>query len=134
GPGGIVFDDAELASGVGAIALAYILFSGGLDTRWNAVRHVLFPGVTLATWGTLVTALMSGLAAVFIFDVSLAMGLLVVAIISSTDAAAVFSVLRSRGVGLKGRLRPLLELESASNDPMAVFLTIGLTEVVTTPD
>lgn len=134
GPGGIVFDDAELASQVGTIALAYILFSGGLDTRWDAVRPVLLPGITLATWGTLVTALIAGLAAVFIFDLPPALGFLVGAIVSSTDAAAVFSVLRSRGVGLRGRLRPLLELESASNDPMAVFLTIGFTVMVTTPE
>jgi potassium/hydrogen antiporter len=134
GPGGIEFTDAELASEVGAIALAFILFAGGLDTRWHAVRPVLGPGVVLATVGTVITALVAGLAASLIFGVPVALGLLVGAIISSTDAAAVFSVLRSRGMGLRGRLRPLLELESASNDPMAVFLTIGFTALVTQPD
>ena len=133
GPGGIEFDDAESASAIGAVALAYILFSGGLDTRWNAVRPVLAPGVVMATIGTLVTALVTGVAASLLFDTSLVLGLLMGAIVSSTDAAAVFSVLRSRGVNLRGRLRPLLELESASNDPMAVFLTIALTTLVTEP-
>jgi potassium/hydrogen antiporter len=90
--------------------------------------------VVLATAGTVITALVAGLAASVIFDIPIALGLLVGAIISSTDAAAVFSVLRSRGMGLRGRLRPLLELESASNDPMAVFLTIGFTALVTQPD
>jgi potassium/hydrogen antiporter len=133
GPGGIDFDDAELASAVGGIALAFILFSGGLDTRWEAVRTVLGHGVLLATLGTLITALVAGAAAAWIFDMPLVLGLLLGSIISSTDAAAVFSVLRSRGVELLGRLRPLLEFESASNDPMAVFLTIGLTTLITEP-
>lgn len=133
GPGGIEFTNAELAASLGAIALAFILFSGGLDTRWDAVRPVLVPGVLLATVGTFVTALVTGLAAGPILGVSVTLGLLVGAIVSSTDAAAVFSVLRSRGVGLRGRLRPLLELESASNDPMAVFLTVGLTTLLTSP-
>lgn len=134
GPGGIAFNDAELASSIGSIALAFILFSGGLDTRWEAVRTVLGPGVSLATLGTAITALVAGGAAALIFDVPLALGFLVGAIISSTDAAAVFSVLRFKGIALRGNLRPLLELESASNDPMAVFLTVGFTTLVTTPE
>lgn len=134
GPGGIAFDDSQVASAIGSLALALILFSGGLDTRWNSVRPVLLPGVMLATFGTMITALVAGLAAAWIFDLPLALGLLVGSIISSTDAAAVFSVLRFKGVNLRGSLRPLLELESASNDPMAVFLTIGFTTLITTPD
>jgi cell volume regulation protein A len=134
GPGGIDFTDANLASSIGAVALAYILFSGGLDTRWSAVRPVLTPGIVLATLGTLITAFVAGVGAAIVFGAPLRMGLLMGAIVSSTDAAAVFAVLRSRGVGLKGRLRPLLEFESGSNDPMAVFLTIGLTTLVTEPD
>ncbi|MFZ0013908.1 MAG: potassium/proton antiporter [Acidimicrobiia bacterium] len=133
GPGGIEFEDAGVASSIGAVALAYILFSGGLDTRWPAVRPVLRPGILLATAGTLITAFVAGLGAWLLFGTSLTVGLLMGAIISSTDAAAVFSVLRSRGVNLKGRLRPLLEFESGSNDPMAVFLTIGLTTLLTQP-
>ncbi len=134
GPGGIEFTDAELASSVGTVALAFILFSGGLDTRWHAVRPVLVPGIALATVGTLATALVAGIAAVFVFDVPPLLGLLLGAIVSSTDAAAVFSVLRSRGIGLRDRVRRLLELESASNDPMAVFVTIGFTTMLTDPN
>lgn len=130
GPGGIDFTNAPLAAAVGSIALALILFSGGLDTRWQAVRPVLWSGIFLATVGTLITGAVGGLAAVYIFDYPLLFGLLAGSIISSTDAAAVFSILRSRGIGLRGKLRPLLELESATNDPMAVFLTIGLSELI----
>lgn len=133
GPGGIAFDDAELASSIGSVALAYILFSGGLDTRWSTIRPVLAPGLLLATAGTLITALVAGAGIWLLFGTSLTVGLLVGAIVSSTDAAAVFSVLRSRGVNLRGRIRPLLELESGSNDPMAVFLTVGLTSLATQP-
>ncbi len=134
GPGGIEFDDPALASSIGAVALAFILFSGGLDTRWETIRPVLAPGILLATVGTLITAAVVGVGAWALFDTSLTVGLLMGAIVSSTDAAAVFSVLRSRGVNLKGRLRPLLEFESGSNDPMAVFLTVGLTTLVTQQD
>ncbi|HJU51200.1 MAG TPA: potassium/proton antiporter [Acidimicrobiia bacterium] len=130
GPGGIDFTNAPLAAAVGSIALALILFSGGLDTRWRAVRPVVWSGMSLATVGTLITGAVGGLAAVYIFDYPLLFGLLAGSIISSTDAAAVFSILRSRGIGLRGKLRPLLELESATNDPMAVFLTIGLSELI----
>ena len=130
GIGGIEFDDYELAQGVGIVALAYILFSGGFDTRWGDIRPVLGKGLALATVGVAVTALVVGAVASAVLDVSLLTGLLLGAIISSTDAAAVFSVLRARGVGLQGRLRPLLELESGSNDPMAVFLTVALLELV----
>jgi len=131
GPGGIEFDDFDVAQSVGIVALAYILFSGGLDTRWIDVRPVLGAAASLATVGVALTALITGLAAMLILDVPFEVGLLLGAIVSSTDAAAVFSILRSRGVGLRGRLRPLLELESGSNDPMAVFLTIGFLELVT---
>ncbi len=134
GPGGIDFDDYELAQSLGIVALAFILFSGGLSTVWAEVRPVVRQGAALATIGVLLTALVTGVAASWALDLSLEAGLLIGAIVSSTDAAAVFSVLRSRGVGLRGHLRPLLELESGSNDPMAVFLTIGLLELVTSPD
>jgi cell volume regulation protein A len=133
GPGGVHFEDHELAQTVGIVALAYILFSGGLDTVWSDVRPVLARGIALATVGVLVTAAIVGVVATWALDVPLETGLLVGAIVSSTDAAAVFSVLRSRSVRLRGTLRPLLELESGSNDPMAVFLTIGLLELVTEP-
>lgn len=133
GVGGIEFDDFELAQTVGVFALAFILFSGGLDTQWAAVRPVVPRGVLLATVGVATTAAITGLAASWVFDVSLTGGLLLGAIVSSTDAAAVFSVLRARSVSLKAPLRPLLELESGSNDPMAVFLTIAFLEMLTEP-
>jgi potassium/hydrogen antiporter len=133
GLGGIDFEDYELAQMVGVVALAFILFSGGLDTRWADVRPVLGPGIALATVGVLATACVAGTLASVVLDIPWAVGLLLGAIISSTDAAAVFSILRSQSVGLKDRLRPLLELESGSNDPMAVFLTLAFIEVVTQP-
>jgi len=130
GPGGIEFIDVALTSQVGSLALAFILFSGGLDTRWNMVRPVLVPGLLLSTAGVLVTALVAGLAATWIFEVPILVGLLIGVIVSPTDAAAVFPVLRARSLGLRRRLGSLLEFESASNDPMAVILTIGLSELI----
>ncbi|MFA9479738.1 potassium/proton antiporter [Phycisphaerales bacterium AB-hyl4] len=134
GIGGIHFDNALVANFVGTIALAYILFSGGLDTSWQNIRPVLWRGLTLSTLGVLITALLLGLFVWLVLDFSFTASLLLAAIVSSTDAAAVFSVLRSRAVSLKGKLRPLLELESGSNDPMAIFLTIGLIQLLTVPD
>jgi len=133
GPGGIDFEDAELAQSLGIVALALILFAGGLDTSWRSVRPVVAHASAMATVGVLTTAGIVGLVSVWVLDVSLTTGLLVGAIVSSTDAAAVFSVLRSRSVSLRGSIRPLLELESGSNDPMAVFLTIGFLELITEP-
>lgn len=134
GPGGIHFDDTRLANFVGTIALAFILFSGGLDTNWRIIRPVLGRGVVLSTLGVAITAGLVGLFAWLALGFSLPAGLLLGAIISSTDAAAVFSVLRGKGVGLKGSLKPLLELESGSNDPMAIFLTLSLTSMLVEPD
>jgi cell volume regulation protein A len=134
GPGGIYFDDHWLAQFLGSVALAYILFAGGLDTRWDTVRPVLLPSGLLSTVGVALTAALLGLFAHVVLGFSLLQGLLLGAIVSSTDAAAVFSILRSREVRLSGRLEPLLELESGSNDPMAVFLTIGFTQLLSTPD
>lgn len=129
GIGGIVFNDARLAQAIGIIALIFILHSGGLETDWREVRPVLKLGMVLATAGVLMTALLVALFAVVVLGYEWRVGLLLGSIVSSTDAAAVFAVLRSRGVGLRGGIKPLLELESGSNDPMAVFLTtatIGL--------
>jgi len=128
GPIGIYFDDAGLAQVIGIIALIFILFAGGMDTQWNFVRPVAWHAFSLATLGVLLTALFVGGMVSIVFDLPLVSGLLLGAVISSTDAAAVFSVLRSKNVSLKGQLKPLLELESGSNDPMAVFLTIVLIE------
>jgi potassium/hydrogen antiporter len=134
GPGGIYFDDPAAAQFIGVVALIQILFSGGLDTEWERVRPVLKEGLLLATVGVLVTALATGLFATILLRLPLLEGLLLGAIVSSTDAAAVFSVLRSKGVSLKGKLQPLLELESGSNDPMAIFLTVGLIQLIMQPD
>ncbi len=134
GPGGIYFDDPGLAQFIGVVALILILFSGGLDTEWKSVRPVLREGLVLATLGVLITTVVLGGFIRFILGFSWLESLLVGAIVSSTDAAAVFSVLGSRGVNLKGRLKPLLELESGSNDPMAVFLTIGLLQLIMQPN
>ncbi|MBL8166472.1 MAG: potassium/proton antiporter [Anaerolineae bacterium] len=134
GPGRIYFDYPWLAQSVGVIALVFILFSGGLDTQWTEIRPVLRQGLLLSTAGVLLTALLVGALLHLVFDFSLVEGILVGAIISSTDAAAVFSVLRGKSITLKGSLRPLLEFESGSNDPVAVFLTISMIQLVIAPD
>ncbi|MEW5745894.1 MAG: potassium/proton antiporter [Nitrospirota bacterium] len=126
GPGGIHFNDPYLTQLIGVIALSLILFAGGLDTNWGSVRPVLWQGMALSTAGVFITAVLVGLFAVSVLDFSMLEGLLLGAIVSSTDAAAVFAVLRSKKVSFKGPLKPLLELESGSNDPMAVLLTVGL--------
>ncbi|MEX0884166.1 MAG: potassium/proton antiporter, partial [Cyclobacteriaceae bacterium] len=119
-----------VAQFLGIVALTYILFSGGLDTKWLTIKPVMGPGLMLSTIGVLLTAISLGFFAYWLFDFSLLEGLLLGAIVSSTDAAAVFSILRSKSIGLKQNLRPLLELESGSNDPMAYFLTIGFTTLI----
>lgn len=134
GPGGIYFDYPQLAQSTGVIALVFILFSGGLDTRWAEIRPVLRQGLLLSTIGVLLTALLVGTLLHLVFGFSWVEGILVGAIISSTDAAAVFTVLRGKNIALKGSLRPLLEFESGSNDPVAVFLTTSMIQLVTTPD
>ncbi len=131
GPGGIYFDNASLAQSVGIIALVFILFAGGLGTKWHDVKPVFWQATSLATLGVLVTAFAVGAFASVVLQISLLNGLLLGAVVSSTDAAAIFSVLRSRNVTLRGRLKSLLELESGSNDPMAVFLTVGLIQIMT---
>jgi len=133
GLGGIHFDNARMAQALGTVALAYILFAGGLETDVAVVRKVVRPALTLATLGVLMTALITGFCIHYLLGYSLMESLLIGSIVSSTDAAAVFAVLRSKNVGLKDPLRPLLELESGSNDPMAVFLTVGLLELIGDP-
>ncbi len=130
GLGGIPFDDPHTAQFVGITALNFILFSGGLSTDFPTIRPILWKGMALSTLGVLLTALSVGIFVHYLLGFTMPEGLLLGAIVSSTDAAAVFSILRGKGIGLKGNLRPLLELESGSNDPMAYFLTISLTAVV----
>jgi cell volume regulation protein A len=130
GIGGIYFDNAALAQFIGIVALNFILFSGGLDTHWQSIKPVLWKGIALSTIGVFLTALSVGVFVHYVFGFTLAEGMLLGSVISATDAAAVFSILRSKGIGLKGYLQPVLELESGSNDPMAYFLTISLTTIV----
>lgn len=134
GFGGIYFDDPKLAQILGVIALNFILFSGGMETSLKDVRPVLYRGLALSTIGVLATAVTIGLFASWVTELTVVEGLLLGAIVSSTDAAAVFSILRARNIGLKGSLRPTLELESGSNDPMAYFLTISLIQVIQQPE
>lgn len=134
GPGGFHFEDTAFSQLIGVLALVYILFAGGLTTEWAATRPVLKEGVLLATCGVLPTATIVGIFVKYVLNFSWIEGLLLGAIISSTDAAAVFSVLRAKSLNLKGHLKPLLEFESGSNDPMAVFLTVGFIGLLTDPD
>ncbi len=137
GVGGLKFDNAMAANYIGSVAMAFILFAGGFDTRWKSVRPVLITAGILSSLGVLLTAVFVGIftwAILKLFlpalNISLAWCLLLGSIISSTDAAAVFAILRSKRVSLKGLLQPLLEFESGSNDPMAAFLTIFMVQVV----
>jgi potassium/hydrogen antiporter len=130
GIGGIAFDNPQIAQFIGVVALNFILFSGGLDTDWNHVKPLVWRGISLSTIGVFVTAFAVGIFVHLVFGFTLAEGLLLGSVVSATDAAAVFSILRSRGVKLKGSLSPVLEFESGSNDPMAYFLTISLTSVI----
>lgn len=130
---GIQFNDSSTAQFIGMLALSIILFSGGMDTKVSEIRPVAVPGIVLATIGVLITTFITGL---FIYWISLSINsyvtltlpesLLLAAVMSSTDSASVFSILRSKGIFLKEQLRPTLELESGSNDPMAYMLTILL--------
>ncbi|WNO60154.1 potassium/proton antiporter [Rheinheimera sp. MMS21-TC3] len=130
GPGGIVFDNAGAAHALGTLALAMILFDGGLQTPLRAIKKVWRPAATLATVGVLITATVTGVAAAYILEIPLLQGMLLGAIVGSTDAAAVFSLLRNAGIHLNKKLKATLEIESASNDPMAIFLTVGLLEIL----
>jgi cell volume regulation protein A len=134
GPGGIAFADYQLAQLVGIVALAYILFSGGLDTDWRTIRPIIGQGLVLANVGVLISMGLLGGFSMWMLGFDWKTGLLLGAIISSTDAAAVFSVMRERGVNLTNNLEPLIELESGSNDPIAVFLTTGMIGLIMMPD
>lgn len=130
GIGGICFDDPNIARFIGVVALNFILFSGGLDTSWKSVKPILWQGLTLSTLGVVLTALSLGTFVWLITDFTFYESMLLGSIVSSTDAAAVFSILRSKSLSLKSNLRPTLELESGSNDPMAYVLTIAFLTLV----
>jgi cell volume regulation protein A len=133
GVGGLYFDNPALVQTLGVIALVLILFSGGLDTEWTGVRPVLWNGLSLSTIGVVLTALLVGWFVSWVQGFSFLEGLLLGAIVASTDAAAVFMVLRARNVKLPRPLAHLLELESGSNDPMAVVLTVALIQLMSNP-
>ncbi len=134
GIGGISFDDPKIAQFIGIVSLNFILFSGGLDTNWSAVKPVIKEGIALSTLGVLLTAVALGTFVWLITDFTIYESLLLGSIVSSTDAAAVFSILRSKSLALKTNLRPTLELESGSNDPMAYVLTIAFLSLVVNQD
>ncbi len=133
GIGGIHFNDPKVAQFIGVVSLNFILFSGGLETSWPSIKPVLWQGIALSTMGVLLTAVSIGTFIWAITDFTIYEGLLLGAIVSSTDAAAVFSILRAKSLALKTRLRPTLELESGSNDPMAYVLTIAFLGLVVNP-
>jgi cell volume regulation protein A len=130
GPGGIKFDDVGVAYTVGSIALALILFDGGLRTRFASFRNVLGPAVTLATAGVLITTLLTAPVAKFVLGIGWIQALLIGAVVASTDAAAVFFLINARGLRLRPRVRAVLEVESGTNDPFAVFLALLLVEIL----
>lgn len=131
---GIYFDSPKLAQLIGIVALNFILFSGGLDTDWTSVKPILREGIVLSTVGVLLTALTLGTFVFYVTDFTIYESMLLGSIVSSTDAAAVFSILRSKSLALKSNLRPTLELESGSNDPMAYVLTIAFLTLVINQD
>jgi cell volume regulation protein A len=127
GVGGIHFEDAWLSQSMGVVALAFILFVGGLETHWLGIRKIIWRGLSLSTIGSLSSAILVGLFLTYVVGgFSFLEAILFGAIVASTDAAAVFAVLRTNNVQLKGSLSEVVELESGSNDPMAVFLTSAI--------
>ena len=134
---GVEFDDIYMAQAIGTVALSIILFSGGMDTKVNEIKPVFVQGVLLSTFGVLITALIMGLLIWWVLGATMASAgigfmtsLLLASIMSSTDSASVFSILRSKNLNLKQNLRPMLELESGSNDPMAYLLVLTLVDII----
>src|ERR1700691_2517186 len=130
GPGQLRFDDVRTTYLVGSVALALILFDGGLRTRFQSIRAVLAPSMALATVGVLLTALVTAPVAKYVLDLNWTKALLVGAVVASTDAAAVFLLVHAQGLRLRPRVGATLEVESGTNDPFAVFLTLMLVELI----
>lgn len=130
GPGGLKFDDVQSTYLVGSVALALILFDGGLKTRFQAIRAVLAPSMVLATFGVLITALLTAPVAYYALSLGWIEALLLGAVVASTDAAAVFLLIHAQGLRLRPRVGATLEVESGTNDPFAVFLTLMLVELL----
>jgi len=132
GPGGFVFNNYQTAYLIGSFSLAIILFDGGLRTRLSSFRGTLAPSIALATFGVILTAILLAIPAVYIFGLTPMEGLLLGSIVASTDAAAVFFLLRAGGLQLKHKVGATLEIESGTNDPIAVFLTLVLVQLLMT--
>ncbi len=136
GPEGFIkikLTSPEIAQQIGVIALSFIIFSGGFGTQFRIIKPILLPGILLSSAGVIISCLVMGLFLHYILGFSLLTGFLIGAIVSSTDAASVFSVLNSKNVLLKGGLKPILEFESASNDPMSVSLTLAFIMLINKP-
>lgn len=131
GIGGIYFDDSVLTQQISNIGLVFIMFYGGFGVNWKSAKSIAPQAILLSTVGVVLTAALTGLFAYFILKVTLLEGMLLGAIVSSTDAASVFSVLRSRKLNLKGGIAPMLEIESGSNDPIAYMLTVVILSLIT---
>lgn len=134
---GIQFENIQVAQNIGTIALCIILFSGGMDTKISEIRPIVAQGIVLATVGVLLTAIITGVVVWWMLGMTMGAAgigfltsLLLASTMASTDSASVFSILRSKGLHLKNNLRPMLELESGSNDPMAYVLVITLIEII----
>ncbi len=128
---GIHFEDYALSQFIGIVAISYILFMGGLSLNTKELKPVFNEGLTLATAGVILTGIITGVISYYILDLPFLHCMLLGSIVSSTDAAAVFSVLRSKSISLSNNLKPLLEFESGSNDPTAAFLTLGTIGLIT---
>lgn len=134
GPGGLKFDDLQTTYLVGSVALALILFDGGLKTRFQSIQTVLAPSAVLATIGVLLTAVITAPVARYVLDLNWTEALLTGAVVASTDAAAVFLLVHAQGLRLRPRVGATLEVESGTNDPFAVFLTLMLVELISVGD